>query len=284
MDTIAETEHRTSKDASNAFLLEMYDDARAKRMPQMAFSALKLPPEEAARLPHHSMQTDTGLGTKKHPVNNNCQTTTLKNMFSYFGMDHEAGLVNKWQEQLLNEIRTKHGKDLDMAALAKAFKGDRIPLSAIKSYIEHGKVDGMFQFDTRIAQTGATGSAVSPELETLFLGEMGCKPEQVNLGSEVQANKVLQALDDGKPIFLGDNNTHTLLQEAMAAAGLRKGEPVQGHVYMVYKEDGAYYVSDPGYSAPVKISSDLLRKKLMDHNSQATIINAPPDPSRFLKH
>jgi hypothetical protein len=234
------------------------------------------------KLPTHLQQTDKGAGTQDNPINNNCQTTTLKNVFNFYGKDSEAGKVNDWQKQMLDDVRDNHGKNIDSKSADEAFKNDKVDPEKIKRAINAGQLDGFFQYDYK--EGNLKGSAASPETATLFLSEMGCKPEQHQLGTQGEADKVKAALDSGKPVMLADNDTTTLLMRATTKPGDPLPPPEPGHVYMAYKKDGQYYVSDPSCPVAVKVSEQTMKDKLMDGNSTATIINAPPDPDKFLKH
>jgi hypothetical protein len=236
------------------------------------------------KLPTHLKQTDTGTGTKDNPINNNCQNTTLKNLFNFYGMDSQAAKVNDWESQLLNNIRDQHGKGINSEAIACAFKNDKISPSEIKGAIKAGKLDGVFQGEVAIDGANTKGVVASDETGTLFLSEMGCKPEQQRLGTKEAADKVQAALDSGKPVLLADINTTTLLGKATERSGEPAPPPAQGHLSMAYKKNGQYYVSDPSCEVAVQVSPEVLKDKLMDANTSATIINAPPDPDKFLRH
>ena len=240
--------------------------------------------DQPAKLPTHLTQTDNGVGTRQNPINNNCQTTTLKNLFNFYGMDGQASKVNDWQTQLLHEVHDNHGKNIDFSAIDGSFGPDPRSQKGVKDAIRHGQLDNVFQSDVTMNRGHEHGAAATPEEANLFLSQMGCKPHQVPLGTRDAAREVQAALDSGKPVMIGDSNTHTLLQRALAKPGEAERPPVQGHTYMAYKKDGHYYVADPGYPHPVEVSAQILQAKLMDRNSQATVINRPPDPSRFLHH
>lgn len=245
---------------------------------------------EPETLPKHETQTDIGLGTPDKPINNNCQTTTLKNVFHFFGMDSQSGKVNGEETQLLNDIRDQHGKGIDKGAIDAAFKNDSMSASHIKNAVEAGQLDKVFTEDDVTIKDpqghkdNNAHTAASPELATLFLSEMGAKPEQQRLGTKEAADKVQAALDSGKPVMLGDQNTHTLLERATTHEGEKLPPAVQGHVYMAYKKNGQYYVADPSCPAVVRVPDQALQNQLLDANSTATIINAPPDPDKFLQH
>jgi hypothetical protein len=243
--------------------------------------------KEPQNLPKHEMQTDIGAGTPDRPINNNCQTTTLKNIFHFYGMDSQASKVNDLETQLLSNIRDQHGKGIDTGAIEGAFKNDHMSPSQVQSAIQAGQLNHAFTEDVTINHLSAKnhnkGTVATNETATLFLSEMGCKPEQQPLGTKEAADKVQAALDSGAPVTFLDQNTTSLHERATTPPGTTP-RTIQGHVYMAYKKDGQYYVSDPLVDHAVPVSDQVLKDKLMDRNSTATIINAPPDPDKFLRH
>jgi len=240
-------------------------------------------PEEAKKrgLPEHVRQTDDDFGTEENPVNNNCQTSTLKNVLNYYGQSDKAPDINKMEEQLLDAIKTKNGAGIDKEAFGKVSSGFEPPGSpSLMKSLNEGQTEPGFVQDHKITVDGkdVEGKVVTEGSKVLMLTELGTNPEKVEFG-QGSNQKIMDALKDGKPVIISDNNTPSL---RYMANGVDQKDP--GHTYMIFQKDGKNYCSDSASETLFEVSNEVLNKKLNDSSSYGIILNSKPDTEHFLKH
>jgi hypothetical protein len=255
--------------------------ATSAATPHGEAGAVSLAEAKQRRLPEHIQQTDNGFGTAEHPINNNCQTSTLKNLFNFYGQSDKASNVNQMEEQLLESVQNKNGAGIDKSAFGKVAH-DYEPSGSpdLVKALNNGQTDPAFVQDVRIKEDGkdVDGKVATVGLNTLMLTELGTNPEKVDFGKGSN-EKVMNALKDGKPVLISDTDTASL---RYMANGIDQKEP--GHTYMLFQKDGKTYCSDPSSETLFEVSQDVLNKKLNDSSSYGIILNSPPDTDHFLKH
>jgi len=232
-------------------------------------------------LPEHIQQADNGFGTAEHPVNNNCQTATLKNMFNFYGQSDKASDVNHMEEQLLDRVSTKNGAGIDKQAFGKISSDYEPPGSPnLLNALNSGQIDPAFVQDVHIKVDGkdVDGKVVTAGTNTLMLSELGTNPEKVDFGKG-STEQITNALKAGKPVLISDTDTSSL---RYMANGIDQKEP--GHTYMIFQKDGKTYCSDPSSESLFEVPQAALDKKLNDASSYGIILNSPPDTEHFLKH
>jgi hypothetical protein len=236
----------------------------------------------------HEQQKDQAFGTKENPVNDNCQTTTLKNLFHFYGMDAQADEVKPQMTTLLDRLRNQQGKGMNLQELSNTFERDsssHFKTDDVKEALKTGDKNSVFQSTQYDSEGKPVGETVSPETSLAYLSEMGCKPEGVKLGAE-NSDKVRAALEKGEPVIFTDSDTHSLyaLQAARSNHEDVNGLPKTNHTYMAFKMGNEYVLSEPSVGEPMALDKETIEQKLLDSNSGAIIIHHAPDPCHFLNH